>query len=224
MNQTLAPLRIFSSAFRAWRPLVAGLAAVLSPGAVEGQGLTGDVGLPLPGSLSTANGPLVIIDDVGQEGVVKPLLYETLTFNSFPLSVSAGDIVFLANASGGDDPSNWAAVLRLFNPDDPTGQEDLPATESIAYFPDVPGGFGSFQLFPNYNFQYGGDGTVGRPRIPYQYTSLQVTFGPNEGVLPGQTADILYSAASPEPGTLSLLVLGGTMFALKIRRRQEVAN
>ena len=36
--------------------------------------------------------------------------------------------------AGGNDPSNWLADIRFFNPADPTGVLGLPATVTQAYF------------------------------------------------------------------------------------------
>jgi uncharacterized repeat protein (TIGR01451 family) len=69
---------------------------------------------------------------------------------------SPGDVVFLGGTNAGPgantDITNWLAVVRFSNPDDPTGALGHPATQDQAFFPFSAvnaDGFTSFSLFPN---------------------------------------------------------------------------
>jgi uncharacterized repeat protein (TIGR01451 family) len=133
--------------------------------------------------------------------------FEFIT-NGLPTNATAGDIVLLNNPNGGNNPTNWLAVVRFFNPNDPTGINGLGGTEEEAFFPGNSGinGFTNFTLLPNTLFLAGttnADGSL----VGVVYTEL----GPAAGIPAGaigifsltasnSVADLSLSAsATPEP-------------------------
>ena len=105
------------------------MGAMLTAACVSGA-QTNVVGVPLK-SAGNPGGSLIALVTNGTEGQVHlvgeaPIFPYTTTF--------PGDRV-LVNSTGGNDPSNWLAVLRFFNPSDPTGSLGLPATEFQTYSP-----------------------------------------------------------------------------------------
>ncbi len=145
-------------------------------------------------------------------------------------TVVAGDVVFLSNPAGTDDPSNWAAVFRFLNPNDPTGANGLPANEVEGFDASNagPDGFANFQLFPDTIYLANVDD------LPSGHiaTSSEIGDGSN-GLLPGQTAIFLYTVdvtgsgvtgpgggSVPEPSTFMLIGLGVcALIAGKLRHR-----
>ncbi|HEV2691761.1 MAG TPA: choice-of-anchor tandem repeat GloVer-containing protein, partial [Verrucomicrobiae bacterium] len=122
-----------------------------------------------------------------------------------------GDVVLLKDPDGGNDPTNWAAVARFFNPADPTGTNNLAATDSQAFFANNynGAGFAGFQLFPNTSFQPAS--SVISVSNSFEITSTYTVFGPSGAIIPGQSALnvltlinyypdlILTASAAPEP-------------------------
>ncbi|HEY3855545.1 MAG TPA: DUF11 domain-containing protein [Verrucomicrobiae bacterium] len=119
-----------------------------------------------------------------------------------------GDVVILGgsdtNSTANTDITNWLAVIRFFNPGDPTGIE-APANEKQAFFPTSiigPDGFTNFTLFPNVIYVTGsttssnGFATAsvsyGAEAIPYYYyLELIATHSP--------TGVRLTASSTPEP-------------------------
>ena len=128
----------------------------------------------------------VILSEGGGIGV------QPLVFNAGTLPVFPGDIVFLHDPNGGENPTNWEAVLRLFNPGDPTGNNGLPATECQTFFPTNVSSstFTSFQLFPHVEYT-----TIGRTNADGSLTTEYIEYGPDAGLTNGQEAFINYIAS-----------------------------
>jgi uncharacterized repeat protein (TIGR01451 family) len=113
-------------------------------------------------------------------------------FFSANTTVLAGDVVFLRNPINGNNPTNWAAVLRFINPADPTGTNGLAATEYETYFQTnaSPNSFAGFSLLPNVDYlpiaSTNADGSI---------TADAVVFGPVGAIISGQEAIIVYTAS-----------------------------
>jgi uncharacterized repeat protein (TIGR01451 family) len=129
---------------------------------------------------------------IGVQSVTNAILF------SANATVLAGDVVFLRNPINGNNPTNWAAVLRFFNPGDPTGTNGLAATEYETYFQTnaSPNTFTGFSLLPNVDYvpiaSTNADGSI---------TADAVVFGPVGAILSGQEAIIVYTASiQPSPG------------------------
>jgi len=119
-----------------------------------------------------------------------------------------GDIVLLTDPTGGNNPTNWAAVARFFNPADPTGSNGLAATSSQAFFPtnaSPNNGFAGFQLLPV--VFYLPEGTVttngGITNIITRYAEV----GPAGGILAGQTNEVTLTVS---PQTIALAITSPT--------------
>jgi uncharacterized repeat protein (TIGR01451 family) len=97
-----------------------------------------------------------------------------------------GDIVVLIDPNGGTNINNWAAVARFFNPGDPTGTNNMGATNSQAFFASDLGGSGftNFHLLPEVAYLPEGTATTnnGIITITAEYTE----FGPADGIYSGQ--------------------------------------
>ena len=196
------------------------MGAILTAACVAGaQGPTNTVGVPLD-PVGNPGGTTLTLVEFGYEGKVssvgEPGVYPFTT--TFP-----GDRV-LVNSTGGNDPSNWLAVVRFFNPLDPTGNLGLSATETQGFFPsDVAGGFAKFSLFPKTNFVPSSIDRFG------QVVGTDSLFGPVGGINARQLLIINFialpaatPAATPEPDSLALLIgLGasGAGFLARSRRR-----
>ena len=144
-------------------------------------------------------------------------------------TAAAGDVVILSDPAGTDDPSNWAAVFRFLNPNDPTGADGLLADDVEGFDTSNvgSGGFANFKLFPNTIYLADvASGDTGRAGM-YEELGL----GGN-GILPGQTAIFYYTVdvtgsggtgpgggSVPEPSTFLLIGLGGgALIAGRLRR------
>jgi uncharacterized repeat protein (TIGR01451 family) len=100
-----------------------------------------------------------------------------------------GDIVLLVNPNGTIDSTNWAAVVRFFNPGDPTGTNGLPATYSQVFFP-TNFSSNSFRLFPVVSFIP--EGTVTTNNGVKSVLANYAEFGPADAIIAGQeNVDIL---------------------------------
>lgn len=99
-----------------------------------------------------------------------------------PTTAIPGDVVMLLAPAGGNYPTNWAAVMRFFNPSDPTGTNGLAATGVQAFFPAQFGsnGFASFKLFPNAAYY------PGTPIAPGEISTVISEVGPNVTLAGGQ--------------------------------------
>jgi hypothetical protein len=186
----------------------------------------------VPGTPTTnwdnPGGTVVSIFEGGGIGV-QPLLFPVST-NLVPFTAQAGDIVFLANPGGGNNSSNWAAVLTFFNPSDPTGINALAATDYQTFSPANagPGGFASFALFPNTVFlpeETNIEGVVTvETNVAGTISTFVNEFGPDGGILSGQLAIITYTASPqsvPEPSTVALVGLGVAGLAVGAWRRRK---
>ena len=162
------------------------------------------VNLPVPGTPLTDTGgtdpsPVISTFDFGfgigpiKDGYVGSSTFQTLT-------ATPGDLILLIDAGGGNNPTNWAAVLRFFNPADPTGNNGLAATISQVFFATNYGGtgFAGFQLFPNTDFipaitinTVNGITTVG---------GTFEEFGPAGIFLAGQTVEVVVIRHQPLHG------------------------
>jgi len=161
----------------------------------SGAQFAGPPGTPVSG-FKNIGGETIIVDIGGGIGV-QPI---TNNFGQFSANATAlaGDVVFLRNPINGNNPTNWAAVLRFFNPGDPTGTNGLAATEYETYFQTnaSPNTFTGFSLLPNVDYvpiaSTNADGSI---------TADAVVFGPVGAILSGQEAIIVYTASiQPSPG------------------------
>ena len=169
----------------------------------------GQIAPGTPISWTDPGGSVVVIDELASSPDPEPIIDGSVA--SFDITTAvAGDIIFLTDPNGGNDPSNWGAVLRFLNPNDPTGSLGLAATDIEAFVPGNagPNGFADFTLFPNAidaaNPTDGGS---------EGYSGTLTEFGPADGIPAGQTASLIYTAV-PEPGTTTLLNLGVTMLTI----------
>ena len=121
------------------------------------------VSLPFPGTPLTISGNILFA-----AGFVPTIILDISVFGSGPIeetgsatasgftavTTTPGDVILLNNPTGGNNPTNWLAVARFFNPADLTGTNGLAATESQTFFATNFGGsgFNGFQLFPNTYF------------------------------------------------------------------------
>ena len=115
-----------------------------------------------------------------------------------------GDVVIVNTNNASLNPTNWGAVIRFFNPADPTGAQGLPATKQQTFFGgNVPNGFASFQLFLNTLY------LTNASIISGAYNASATQFGPVGGILAGQTHIIIYTAnLQPTNTDLSLSASG----------------
>jgi uncharacterized repeat protein (TIGR01451 family) len=158
----------------------------------SGALFAGPPGTPVSGFRNTG-GQSIIVEIGGGIGV-QPIINVLFSANA---TAFAGDIVFLINANNGNNPTNWAAVLRFINPGDPTGTNGLAATEYETYFQTNagPNYFAGFSLLPNVDYlpiaSTNADGSI---------TADAVVFGPVGAIIAGQEAIMDYTA-SIQPGT-----------------------
>lgn len=110
-------------------------------------------------------------------------LYGYISYGVY-FSGSPGDVVFLAGTNASFSATtamtNWLAVVRFSNPDDPVGAHGYPATQDQAFFPlsaiDADG-FTSFTLFPNVIYVTGTE-TVSNGFITVAASYDEVAYGP----------------------------------------------
>jgi uncharacterized repeat protein (TIGR01451 family) len=158
----------------------------------SGALFAGPPGTPVSGFRNTG-GQSIIVEIGGGIGV-QPIINVLFSANA---TAFAGDIVFLINANNGNNPTNWAAVLRFINPGDPTGTNGLAATEYETYFQTNagPNYFAGFSLLPNVDYlpiaSTNADGSI---------TADAVVFGPVGAIIAGQEAIMEYTA-SIQPST-----------------------
>ncbi len=114
--------------------------------------------------------------------------------NAFISTAVPGDLVLLADPNGGTARSNWAAVARFFNPDDPTGEHGLAATADQGFVPAEfgPAGFANFTLLPQVT--YLSQTTVTDGQVYGFYTQE----GPDEGLYGGQGGNFTLMLATAE--------------------------
>jgi uncharacterized repeat protein (TIGR01451 family) len=124
-----------------------------------------------PGGQHVITGSIILV------GAPSPIQVSNAT------NCQPGDLVLLVDPNGGTNASNWAAVVRFFNPGDPTGTNGLPATYSQVFFP-TNFSSNSFRLFPDVSFIPEGTTTTnnGVTSIVTDY----VEFGPADAILAGQ--------------------------------------
>jgi uncharacterized repeat protein (TIGR01451 family) len=98
-----------------------------------------------------------------------------------------GDIVVLIDPNGGTNINNWAAVARFFNPGDPTGTNNMGATNSQAFFASDFGasGFTNFHLLPEVSFVSEATAFTNNDGV-ITITAEYVEFGPTDGIYGGQ--------------------------------------
>jgi uncharacterized repeat protein (TIGR01451 family) len=133
---------------------------------------------------------------------------------NYPSNAIPGDVVILLDPNGGTNTSNWGAVVRFFNPGDPTGTNGWAATHDRAFFPaDVgAGGFANFKLFPTVTFFTGSIGsTLSNNPAPGDFATVRTEVGPDVALTGGEVeifilqvfnsdADLsLRASAAPEP-------------------------
>jgi uncharacterized repeat protein (TIGR01451 family) len=153
-----------------------------------GAQFAGPPGTPVSG-WKNPGGHQVIVSvggGIGVQSITNAILF------SANATVLAGDVVFLRNPINGNNPTNWAAVLRFFNPGDPTGTNGLAATEYETYFQTNPGPntFAGFSLLPNVDYlpiaSTNADGSI---------SADAVVNGPVGAILLGQQAIMDYTAS-----------------------------
>jgi uncharacterized repeat protein (TIGR01451 family) len=153
-------------------------------------------------------GDIITILEGGGIGVQLITNYNNSSFSAF-----AGDVVMLIDPNGGNNPTNWEAVMNFFNPGDPTGSNGLAATEYLTFFPTNAGPdyFANFPLLPNVIYvpviQTNADGSI---------TAGSTVFGPAGGILSGQEAIIVYTAAI-QPNTGADLSLNASAAPQPVR-------
>lgn len=169
-------------------------------------------GTPYP--FTNPSGSTLIIGYHANSAQPAPVKGNNLAFDIS--RVVSGDIVFLLNPAGSNDPSNWAAVFRFLSPADPTGAQGLPADQLEGFDTGNtgPGGFAGFKLFPN--TVYVADSYT--PTSGHIATATEVGNGSN-GLLAGQTAIFIYTVNVPEPATWLELLAGSGIIAGVLRRR-----
>jgi hypothetical protein len=163
----------------------------------------GAPGTPVTTNWNSGSNP-VQISEGGGIGV-QPLFLRVFP-NSYSFTALPGDVVFLLNPNGGNNRTNWAAVVNFFNPSDPTGTQGLVATEYQTFFTANPGPnyFASFPLFPNVIY------------LPITTTVTNIGViayydeaGPDHGIFSGQWGDFGIAAAI-QPSTFSATIISPT--------------
>lgn len=199
--------------------------AIAQPQAASPPGLQGVPGTPY--SISNPGGQTVVIPY--RASSAQPAPFSSSDTVDAVTTAAAGDVVILSDPAGTDDPSNWAAVFRFLNPNDPTGADGLLADDVEGFDTSNvgSGGFANFKLFPNTIYLADvASGDTGRAGM-YEELGL----GGN-GILPGQTAIFYYTVdvtgsggtgpgggSVPEPSTFLLIGLGGgALIAGRLRR------
>ncbi len=166
-------------------------------------------GTPLTISGSNPGGSIITLNEVVSGTTLIAGDYSGYFTN---LTAEPGDLILLNDPNGGNNPTNWLAVVRFFNPADPTGINGLPATYSKASFATSLGGngFAGLTLFPNTSFE---PGTLGGSGNAETIIATSTQFGPAGVIDAGQTAitvlavflnsDLsLNASATPEPVTV----------------------
>ncbi len=215
-------LRLLSVALLTTTPCVAthGVVVSLPPTTDEPVPPGYSVGAPgTPFALANPGTTTIVITEGTDFPVPRPV---SDTANYVITNVAIGDVIFLLDPARGQARSNWSAVLRFLDPDDPTGAEDIQATEDQAFLArDMgPDGFANFTLFPNVLYAQNTSSSD-----PANYYATNTEYGTAGGIRAGQTAIFLYHAsdsAIPEPGATAILVLSGVGLAAGtyLRRRK----
>jgi len=161
--------------------------AAIQPAAVQ---FAGPPGTPVA-SFNNLGGQSIVVTVGGGIGV-QPISNSFISLFSSNATTFAGDAVFLRDPNGGNNPTNWAAVLRFVNPSDPTGTNGLVATEYETYFQTNagPNTFAGFSLLPNVDYL-----PIGSTNVNGGITADAVVFGPVGAILAGQEATIVYTAS-----------------------------
>jgi uncharacterized repeat protein (TIGR01451 family) len=156
--------------------------------------------LGIPGTPST------VWISPGKETVTIPIgggigVQNVLYFGS-DITVLAGDVVMLINTNNGHSASNWKAVVKFFNPDDPTGTNGLAAMAYQTFFftnasPDY---FANFQLMPNVVYA-----PIATTNADGSITASINVFGPVGGIVSGQLG-VLNVTASIQPNAFALTI------------------
>ena len=143
-------------------------------------------GTPISTNWNPGTNP-VLISEVSGIGIVP--LYLQFFPNTFSITARAGDVVFLLDPAGGNSRTNWAAVVRFFNPSDPTGTLGMPATERQTFYQTNadPNYFAGFQSFPRAIYVP----IAGHVSNPYLQGIVAAydEIGPVDSILSGQLAE-----------------------------------
>jgi uncharacterized repeat protein (TIGR03803 family) len=157
----------------------------------------------VPGTPLTTNwnpGSNFVLISEGAGIGVRPLFLRIYpNTNAYSFTAAPGDVVFLLTPDGGNDPTNWAAVVNFFNPSDPTGSAGLAATEVQTFFPSnpPPGYFAGIPLFSNVVY------VPITAVIPnFGIIAYYDEAGPAGGILSGQLGEIELPAAM-QPGGIA---------------------
>ena len=183
----------------------------------QAQPIANVPGTPL-GSEWNPGGPVVTASEAVYFGTATDFLGGPAPGSNLHLATSGipGDLVLLKEENGGNAVSNWLAVVRFFNPADPTGTLGLDATKDEAFLAaDAgPNGFSGFSLLPNADF------IPAVTPVNGAYIESYDEFGPNGGILPGQLMIMIVGVYPvPEPaGMGTLLALGFSITARRARR------
>jgi len=160
-------------------------------------------GTPVTTNWNPGSNPVQIFEGGGIG--VQPLILRIIP-NSYPFTALPGDVVFLLNPNGGNNRTNWAAVVNFFNPNDPNGSQGLVATEYQTFFPANPGPnyFAGIPLFPNVVY------------VPITTTVTNVGIiafydetGPIDGIFSGQWGAFELAAAI-QPGGFAATIISPT--------------
>jgi uncharacterized repeat protein (TIGR03803 family) len=157
-------------------------------------------GTPVTTNWNSGSNPVQIFEGggIGAQPLALPFFP-----NSYPITALPGDVVFLLNANGGHNPTNWAAVVNFFNPGDPTGTIGLVATKYQTFFPanPTPNYFAGITLFPNVVY------------VPIITTVTNVGIiayydepGPDNGIFSGQWGDFELAAAIQPNGFAATII------------------
>jgi uncharacterized repeat protein (TIGR01451 family) len=160
---------------------------------IPGTPITGSVSLYDRRSFVVLNGTVF---GSGPLYEINPNTNTNLSFIAY--TATPGDFILLNDPAGGSNPTNWVAVVRSFNPADPTGTNGLGATYSQAFFATNFGGagFAGLQLFPNTN--YVAVGPLATPtNFPTYITFFVTQFGPAGAILAGQEAQTIWTVTGP---------------------------
>jgi len=146
-------------------------------------------GTPLTSNWNSGANPVSLFEGggIGVQPLFLPFYPNSYSFTAMP-----GDVVFLLNAQGGNNRTNWAAVVNFFNPSDPNGAQGLAATEYQTYFPTnpSPGYFATVPLFPHVVYV-----PIARTVTNVGVIAYYDETGPVGGILSGQTGAFELAAA-----------------------------